>query len=859
MKEALERARHLKDALGIVTTAADEAPNEADRWRLEGLKRCLHGIRDATAFADKGALLREATRLADGSLSLPIEGSGLNCNDLPLLSRFGLEARIEDGDRLSLLLTDSDPLPEAIAHALRLDPAPRRPYKTAIGDALLRRFTEFSTYRTPTQKAAVRALITMPPAATLSVTMPTGAGKSLIFQLAVQWWRQFDPGACVAVIVPTIALAQDHERTLRHMEGLSASRALTSELTPDERDAVLRAFNRGEVPILLLSPELALERARESLLTAAKPPDQKPLAAKGRLLALVVDEAHIVESWGRSFRPDFQRLPALLQQLRAVYDALRVVLLSATLGDQARVELKRAYGRETPFLEIDAKVPRYELDVASVRYASAEARDAELLCVVDRLPRPALIYTTKVEDANRLYRVLKRERGYQRIAVFTGAISNSRERREIVNAWSEDRLDLVVATSAFGLGIDKANVRAVVHACVPEGIARYYQEIGRAARDGHQALALCMWYGVIHSGRTETNDVSLAFGLATRQWMTVQKCLQRWEAIRGLPDAVFWQKGRQFIDVNLDALRDGLGSESSEYNRVWNMTLLNLLQRAEAVSIELLEQEDFTAPTWRAEVRNPRIFDASTEHGVVYLRELFSLREEEKQQSRDDVRRLVDILRNPKPTYCLLADIYSAVEAGHSSVKPCGHCAWCRSVGAVPPSHVVFEGLAVTWPDSPDWAVGALPAVPIIVNPEDPSFSHGLRKLLSALSDAGVEQFVVPDQRAGEIVDALAVTSARAGLVLESTRLVDASGWALANLPTAALLEADFPSIDPLYTRLHEWHSANPQQNLVLVAPSDLMVNGKRLEQFASAMPAYSESHIAAMERSIARERRSLS
>ena len=856
MKEALKGAQHLDAALDIATTAANDAPNEADRWRLEGLKRCMRGIRDATAFADKGALLREAARLADGSLSLPMEGSGLTGDDLPLLSRFGLEARLGNGDTLSLLITDSDPLPEAIANALRLDPAPRRPYEPAVGDALLRRFTEFETYRTATQKAAVRALVTMPPAAALSVTMPTGAGKSLIFQAAVQWWRQFHPGACVAVIVPTIALAQDHERTLRHMEGLSASRALTSELTPDERDAVLGSFNRGEVPILLLSPELALGRARESLLTAAKPTEQKPIAAKGHLMALVVDEAHIVESWGRGFRPDFQRLPALLQQLRAVYGALRVVLLSATLGDRARIELKRAYGRESQYLEIDAKVPRYELDVAFVRHATAQARNSELRCVVDRLPRPALIYTTKVEDAHRLYRDLKRERGYERIAVFTGAISDSRERREIVNAWSEDRLDLVIATSAFGLGIDKSDVRAVVHACVPEGIARYYQEIGRAARDGHQALALCMWHGTIHSSTAEKDDLSLAYGLATRQWMTVQKCLERWEAIRGLPSAVFWQQGRQYIDVNLDALRDGLGSESSEYNRAWNMTLLNLLQRADAISVELLEKDELTAPTWRAEVRDPRIFDSNSEQGACHLRELFSLREEEQQQSRDDLRRLEDILRNPKPTYCLLADIFSAVEAGHSNIEPCGRCAWCRSVGAIPPSRVDFKGLSVTWPDSPDWVVVGLPAVPIIVNPEDPSYSRGLQKLLSTLADAGIEQFVVPDPRAREIVNALAVSSARAGLVLESTKLVDASGWALANLPTAALLEADFPGIDSLYTRLHEWHSANPKLSMVLVAPSDLMVNGKRLEQIASTMPTYSEAHLAQLERSYGRERR---
>ena len=847
MKAKLARANRLKDALDVVTAAADDAPNETDRWRLAGLQRCLRSILDATAFADKGALLREVTRLADGSLTLPMEGSGLTADELPKLAQFGLDARLEASDRLALLLTDSDPLPEAIAHALRLDPVPRRPYETAVGDALLRRYTRYDTYRTPTQKAAIRALVTMPPAATLSVTMPTGAGKSLIFQAAVQWWRQFNPGACVAVIVPTIALAQDHERTLRHVQGLSASRALTSELTPDEQEAVFKDFNRGEIPILLLSPELALGRGRKSLVTAAKPPDQKPLAAKGRLMALVVDEAHIVESWGRSFRPDFQRLPALLQQLREACDLLRVILLSATLGARARSELRRAYGRGTAFLEIDAHVPRYELDIVSVAYPSAEARNADVLRVIDRLPRPALIYTTRVEDANRLYRALRRERGYERIAVFTGAVSDLRKRRKIVNAWSEDRLDLVVATSAFGLGIDKANVRAVLHACVPESMARYYQEIGRAARDGHQALALCMWHGAAHSGWNEKDDVSLAFGLATRQWMTVELALERWKAILNLRGAVFSQGGRRYIDVNLDALRDGLGQESSEYNRVWNMTLLNLLQRVEAISVEVRDQEKVSAPTWRAEVRDPRIFDATTERGLGYLRELFSLREEEQQRSRVDLRRLVDILRNSDPTDCLLADIFSAVEAGHPGVEPCGHCAWCRSVGARPPSQVAFKGLAKTWSDSPDWTHVRLPAVPIVVTPDDPSYSRGLSKLLCLLADAGVEQFVVPEERACEIAVVLAASSARAGLVLESTKLVDASGWALANLPTAALLETDFPSIELLYTRLKGWYAANSHQSLVLVAKNGLEVNGKPLEQIASAMPVYGESYLAAM------------
>src|SRR3546814_19608900 len=85
------------------------------------------------------------------------------------------------------------------------------------------------------------------------------------------------------------------------------------------------------------------------------------------------------------------------------------------------------------------------------------------------------------------------ERQYKRIALFTGQITNGDERHQIVEDWAAERIDIVVATSAFGMGVDKSNVRTVVHACLPEGPSRWYQEIGRAARDGHQGLAVCLY------------------------------------------------------------------------------------------------------------------------------------------------------------------------------------------------------------------------------------------------------------------------------------------------------------------------------------------------------------------------------
>jgi ATP-dependent DNA helicase RecQ len=134
---------------------------------------------------------------------------------------------------------------------------------------------------------------------------------------------------------------------------------------------------------------------------------------------------------------------------------LRMVLLSATLSPAARQELRRAYGRSGAWLEIDARTPRYDLDVVVEAYDTADARLVALDHVIDRAPRPAIVYTTRVEDAGTLHGRL-RQRGYERLELYTGEITDSSARRRIVNDWSADKLDLVVATSAFGLGVDKA-------------------------------------------------------------------------------------------------------------------------------------------------------------------------------------------------------------------------------------------------------------------------------------------------------------------------------------------------------------------------------------------------------------------
>src|SRR5262249_46054467 len=148
----------------------------------------------------------------------------------------------------------------------------------------------------------------------------------------------------------------------------------------------------------LLSPEFALGSARDAILEAATPGEQKYQGLGARLRTLVIDEAHIVESWGRSFRPDFQRLPGLLSDLRQINPGLNVVLLSATLPPAARKVLRSAYGSKGAWLEVNARTPRYELDIVVASYFTADERQADFDFVIDRAPRPMIVYTTLVDS-----------------------------------------------------------------------------------------------------------------------------------------------------------------------------------------------------------------------------------------------------------------------------------------------------------------------------------------------------------------------------------------------------------------------------------------------------------------------------
>lgn len=647
-----------------------------NQWQTKSIANCFARAAAAEPGSpDQAVLIREAVRLSGGdALSLPVDlrTAGLTGE------RFGLS--IDSGPHSSIArivrwAPDRD-VPVALADellsVLRVDPEQRRVHSPAAADGVLLRNTPFVEYRNLTQKAAVRAALTMPPASTLLVRMSTGTGKSLLFQLAAMFEREKYKYATVVVLVPTIALALDQARGALAFEGLKGSCALTSQDSLAERDEKLQRFAQGRVPILFLSPEMALGKVQEHLERVALPlesPDRK-LAARAHIVSIFVDEAHIVASWGKSFRPELQRIPGLIESLRKKSPDLRTVLLSATVDVATRELLLKQYvprriDGET-FLEVVEGVARTEFDLVAHQFSSHEARRRALLALVDYLPRPALIYTTQVEDANTLGKALANVGGYKRTAVFTGD-TLGHERQRIIHDWRDGNIDIVVGTSAFGMGIDNSGVRAVVHACLPEGASRYYQEIGRAGRDGHQALAM-----LLHV----TEDKDLAVRLAVGQVLK-DAAPSRWRDL-------VWQRQASTMstDHGMPWELDLRVPADNSYNRRWNQSLMVQLQRYGALEVMGgTADPDDHRDKWTVVAKAGFEGILDTETAVQELARAFECREEEESTALDAVRQFADLWRTKS---CVLTKIYELVEEGALARTPCGRCPACRRAAVLP-------------------------------------------------------------------------------------------------------------------------------------------------------------------------------
>ncbi|MGY3895772.1 RecQ family ATP-dependent DNA helicase [Aeromonas enterica] len=306
----------------------------------------------------------------------------------------------------------------------------------------------------PGQEAVISRLLAGQSAAAI---FPTGSGKSLCYQLPALALPHL-----TLVISPLIALMHDQLAFL-HSKGIAAA-TLDSSQTPEESRRVMQQASDGQLKILMISVErLKNERFRRFI-------QQVPLSM------LVVDEAHCISEWGHNFRPDYLKLPAYRRELKIP----QVLLLTATATPAVMADMQTKFDIEDEGLIVTGFY-RANLDLAVVPLP-AEARDGWLQAEVRREPgAPTIVYVTLQHTAQQCAELLQRV-GIRARAYHAGL--DSALRSQIQHDFMASKVDCIVATIAFGMGIDKADIRRVIHYDLPKSIENYSQEIGRAGRDG---------------------------------------------------------------------------------------------------------------------------------------------------------------------------------------------------------------------------------------------------------------------------------------------------------------------------------------------------------------------------------------
>lgn len=583
-----------------------------------------------------------------------------------------------------------------------------RPSAGVRADPLLRDTLGLPTYTGDGQREAVRALLHLPVGDTLIANLPTGSGKSLLAHLPPLIEVE---GLLTLVIVPTVALAIDQANRIR---GLLQSRypnrdlpplAFHGGLAPDDRIAVRRAIRQGGQPILFTSPEYAVGGLREMLEEAA---------ANGRLNRVIIDEAHLVIGWGNGFRPAFQLLPALVGMLRvrAPSHEVRVVLASATLTGSTISDLRHLFGPPERTHVVAAVHLRPEVRYAFLRCGKND-RTSRVLEAVRFAPRPFILYVTRPDEADAWLRTL-REAGLRRIDKFSGE-TPAPERERLLKQWSTNELDGMVATSAFGLGVDKSDVRTIVHATLPDSLDRYYQEVGRAGRDGRASAALLLHTDVDHA---QARD------LAFPRLISDEKGYERWTVLidhaerhATMPDVSWVELARlpAHLRMRSDASRD------------WNVRALTLMARAKLIELVALAARHGVsdeAPQTLGEATHAaiRILDDGHRHPDVFNTRMASARQEVRQAAERGLTAMQAVAAGDVEISTALCQMYSVNQ------------------GVWVPVTVCCGGCPVHWADRDERVRYRPPVVPRL-----PRFAHHSLKALDrrALSRAASQLLVI--------------------------------------------------------------------------------------------------------------------
>ncbi len=297
--------------------------------------------------------------------------------------------------------------------------------------------------------------------------LPTGTGKSLCYHFFGSY-----TDSKVLVISPLLSLMQDQVEQM-HLKGEKRVIALNSNLSFQGKKQILRNLN--EYYFFYLAPEML---SNPQVIQAFK---------KIKIGLLVVDEAHCISAWGPDFRPDYLRLG----KIRAALDQPLTLALTATATKHVAQDIISQLNLPATTKLVRHSVDRTNIFLAVEKISEKKQKNQRLIELIDKLPVPGLVYFSSKKQCTQIAELLQVKTKLRVAAYHAGMPSN--ERYAVQQQFLGDKIDLICATSAFGMGINKSNIRYVIHYHISQDLESYVQEIGRAGRDGKQSLAIVLY------------------------------------------------------------------------------------------------------------------------------------------------------------------------------------------------------------------------------------------------------------------------------------------------------------------------------------------------------------------------------